>query len=346
MAKKYDNFLDEILGEFGEAVVVKRDEDIRAISTGSISLDASIGIGGIPRGKITEIFGSESTGKTTTALSCVKTVIHEGGKVLYIDVENVLNFKLLKNMLGEEIPEDRLVILTAEDAESALYMAELGIKHNEYDLIVIDSIGALVGKVEKEETLSKETMAVVPRIVTRFLKRIVFDINFSKTALLILNQVRANVGSYTKGYTTPGGFELRHLASVRITLNKGAQIKAGEDIIGIDVPFTIRKNKLAPPFRSFHFPIIFGKGIDSYTDLVTFCSMLGVIQKAGSYYKFEGETLGQGKKATAEYLEGNKETLDKIKEMVYNVLTQKEEGFKIDDDFVSEPDDEGEIVDG
>jgi len=319
MTKEKD-FLDLILEEFGDAVVIKRDENITAISTGSLALDASIGIGGIPRGKITEISGPPGSGKTTIALSTMRNAVKEGGKVLYMDLENSLNYSIIDAMIGMEVPEDKFILLTADNAENAFDMIELAIKRNEFDLIVIDSVGVLISKKELKGTMETETMTVIPRLMTKFLKRICFNINFSKTALLVLNQIRANIGGYARSYVTTGGKELEHLASVRISLTKGQTLMHGTDAIGIISKFVVKKNKLAPPFRGFTLPIVFGKGVDTYMDSLEFCEMLGVVKKSGSYYKLDGETIGQGKVAASNYLRENPEALSKITEMVYGIL--------------------------
>lgn len=309
------DFLDTIISNFGEKVVIRTDSKIEAISTGSLSLDVSVGIGGIPRGKITEIFGAEGSGKTTLALSIAKSVLDAGGKVLYLDVEIMLDFNLIHNLLGEELPEDRFTVIASQKAEDVLAMAETAIAHGEFDLIVIDSIGALISKKELDEDINKETVAVIPKLISKFLRRILFDISYSKTALVVLNQVRDDFsakGMY-KSYATPGGHELKHLAAVRISLSRRSDLKIGEQKVGILSNFTVKKNKLAAPFRSFSIPIIFGTGIDYYADVVDFASLLGIITKSGSWYKLDGDNMGQGRFATCDFL---KENPDKVTDIV------------------------------
>lgn len=317
------DFLDTIIDKFGEAVVIRKDSKIEPIPTGSLSLDISIGIGGIPRGKITEIYGAEGSGKTTLALSISKTVLDGGGKVLYIDVENMLDFSLIHNLLGEKLPEDRFVVLTSQKAEDVLAMAETAIGYGDFDLIVVDSVGALISKKELEVEMSKDTVAPIPKLISKFLRRVLFDVNTSRTALLMLNQVRDNFSSTTmfKSYETPGGHELKHLAAVRIFLSKKMDLKIGDEKIGISTSFIVKKNKLSAPFRSFTIPIMFGKGIDGIADIVDFASLLGVVKKSGSWYKYDGENLGQGKFASRDFLQENRETLDKIIAECYELAT-------------------------
>ena len=320
MAKKEKSFIDNILDEFGDKVLDNHTKKIEAISTGCLSLNTSIGVGGIPRGMITTMYGPEGSGKTTIALNTGKQVANAGGKVLYIDVENLLNTSLLKAVLGEDTNTDNFVILTPSSAEDAFIMAEKGIESEEFELVVIDSIGAMASRKEKEIEFDKDTMGILPRIVARFIKRNVYDIRTKNVAVLILNQVRDNVGAYRGGFKMPGGHQLMHESTVIISLTKGELLTRGKDTVGIVTKFVIKKNKLAPPFRSFTIPILFGQGIDYYSDLIDFAKLLGVITSSGPYYKFGDESLGKGKVEVRERLMNSKETLDKIEEKVYNTV--------------------------
>ncbi len=323
MPKKETTFLDKILEEFGEKVLDNHKKKIEAISTGCLSLDTSIGIGGIPRGMITELSGPEGSGKTTVALNTAKVLAATGSKTLYIDVENLLNTSIMKAVLGEDAKVENIIPLTPDSAEDAFIMAEKGIESGEFDLIVIDSVGAMASRKEKEIEFDKDTMGQLPKIVARFIKRNTYSIRTSNVAVLILNQVRDNVGAYRGGYKTPGGHQLAHQAAVRISLTKGEDLKRGEEKVGILTKFVVKKNKLAPPFRSFTIPIIFGQGIDYFADMIDFAKLLGVISGAGAYYKFEEETLGKGKAETRERLIQDKSTLDRLVEKVYNVVNHE-----------------------
>lgn len=322
MAKRDATFIDSIIDTFGDGVVDNSGKKIEAISTGCLSLDTSIGIGGIPKGKFTELFGPEGSGKTTIALNTAKQVSKAGGKTLYIDVENLLNPSILKAVLGEDTDTESIVILTPDSAEDAFTMAEMGLESNEFQLVVIDTIGAMASKKEKEKEFEKATVGQLPTLVSRFIKRNIFDIRTKNIAVLVLNQVRDNIGGMSrfKSYKTPGGHLLQHEAAVRISLTKGENLKRNNEIVGILTKFVVKKNKLAPPFRSFTIPILFGQGIDYYSDLIDFAKLLGVIVGSGAFYKFEGETIGKGKAETREYLINNKEALDKIVEKVYNIV--------------------------
>lgn len=333
-------FIDKVVEDFGDAVLIGKDEKIEPISTGCLSLDASIGIGGIPKGRITTIWGAEGSGKTTLALSVARTALHNGEKVLYVDVENMLDMGLVESIIGEKLPEGKFIILTPDTAEDALAMTDEGISSGEFALVILDSVGALAPREEKEKRFDKDSMTLTSRLVARFIRISAFNMAKNKVAVLVVNQVRDKIGSYVKMYDTPGGHALKHAAAVVISLSKSKEIKAGEKAIGILSQFVIKKNKVAPPFRSYFIPITFGKGIDFLADTVNFCEMLGVIKKNGSYYNFEDEKLGQGLVNASKYLEEHSDTLDKIKERVYNIVeSQKvvleeelEEGLREEDE--------------
>lgn len=343
MAKKEKKFVDEILDLFGEKVLDNHTKTIEAISTGCLSLNTSIGVGGIPRGMITTMYGPEGSGKTTIALNTAKQVANAGDKVLYIDVENLLNTSLLKAVLGEDTNVDNIIILTPDSAEDAFIMAEKGISSEEFKLVVIDSVGAMASRKEKEVDFDKDTMGQLPRIVSRFIKRNVYDIRTKNVAVLILNQVRDNVGSYVKSFKMPGGHQLYHESAVIISLTKGENLVKGKsEVIGIVTKFVIKKNKLAPPFRSFTIPILFGQGIDYFSDLIDFAKLLGVITLSGPYYKFNDQNLGKGKVETRENLMKSTETLDKIQETVYNIVNHQSNVSELLNDL---EDEFGETVD-
>lgn len=336
------DFLDGIIEQFGDSAIKEQSDKIDVISTGCLSLDVSIGVGGIPRGKITEIFGSEGGGKTTLALSIVKEALKEDVKVLYVDAEHMLDYGLLKDMIGEDLDKSKLVILNPKTAEDAFTMLESGINSGEFAVVILDSIGALAPQKEQEDEFADANVGLVARMVTKFLRRNVHEIEQKNVALILLNQVRDKIGAYMASFETPGGHALKHFTSLRISLSRGQEIKVGNETVGIMTKFVIKKNKLSAPFRSYTVPIIFGKGIDTFSDVVDFCSMLGVIKKKGSYYKYEDVSLGQGKLAAGDYLEKNPDTLDRIKIEVYNVLNKY---TSIDVDAVKESDEEEEIKD-
>jgi recombination protein RecA len=319
-----DNFLDAIVEKFGDNVLSNlRGDNIESMSSGSLSMDASIGIGGFPKGRFTEIAGAEGTGKTTLAITTSLKEIDNGGKVLYIDTENMLSYYTIEQMLGRSIDKSKFILLQPELAEQALMIAEKGITSGEFTLVVIDTVAALAPQEEKEKEFDEFTMGQLPRLMAKFFRRNASDVKVANVAVLLLNQIRDKIGSYMGGYETPGGHAIKHYASVRVALTKGTEIKQGEDKIGINSRFVIKKNKMGPPFRSFEIPIIFGKGVDYYTDAVSFCETLGILKKSGAFYKFEGETIGQGRNNTAQFLRDNPEILAKIEELLYNTINKE-----------------------
>lgn len=318
-----DSFLDAIVEKFGENVLSNvRGDSIESMSSGSLSLDASIGIGGFPKGRFTEIAGAEGTGKTTLAVTTALKEIDNGGRVLYIDTENMLSYFTIESMLNRPVDKTKFILLQPELAEQALMIAEKGITSGEFTLIIIDTIAALAPQEEKEKEFDEYTMGQLPRLMAKFFRRNASNVKVSNVAFILLNQIRDKIGSYMGGYETPGGHAIKHYASVRVALTKGTEIKQGEDKIGINTRFVIRKNKMGPPLRSFEIPIIFGKGVDYYTDAVSFCEILGILKKSGAFYKFEGETIGQGRNNTAQFLRDNPETLARLEEQLYNTLSK------------------------
>lgn len=329
-----NDFFSEIEDRLGKGTIVTENVPYDIIPTGSLALDVSTGVGGIPRGKLVELFGAEGTGKTTLALEISRNAIEMGGKVLYIDVENMLDYKYASKISGDSTFKN-LIIARPDTAEDAFMAAEAGINSKDFTLIIFDSVGALAPKKEKDDEFEDANVALVPRLMSKFLRRASFRIRENNVGFIFINQVRDKIGGYVQGYNTPGGHALKHFTSLIIALNKGREIKAGEETIGSFVKFVIKKNKLAPPFRSHVIPFIFGEGIDRYKDFLTFSEMVGAVQKAGAYYKFEDETLGQGVNKTVEYLKEHPEVLDKIRNVVYTITTK----------YVKELDSVEEIVD-
>jgi len=318
-------FREDMKNKYGESslVTVERYLDAGVISTGSLSLDVSLGIGGIPRGVFTEIVGPESIGKTTIALSLTKHALDQGINVLYLDAERTLDLQYAKAIVGE-FDDDRLTIASPETAEDIFEVAEEGIVSGAFGVIILDSLGALAPKKELDDDLIDANVALLARLLTKWLRRNSFQVKKHNIAFIFLNQVRDNIGSYVRSYVSPGGNALKHFLTIRIKLTSGLKIKGKEkdDIRGIFPKYTVTKNKLAPPYRSGILPIIFGKGIDYYRDVIEFAKRLGILRQSGAYYKFEGETLGQGVDKTIEFLKKNKETLDKIVEMCYDILEE------------------------
>lgn len=325
MAKKEESFLDRVLDEFGEDIVLRKyEEGIPAIPTGSLALDVSIGIGGIPKGRFTEIYGPEGGGKTTLLLNVAKHALMTGERVLYIDTENGLDYAYAEEVLGKLMKEDNPVFVQPQSAEDSFEIAMQGID-NDFSCILFDSVAALSPREELDKGMDKMQIGLAPRITSKFLRKVAYEVRKREVAFIYTNQVRANIGSYFGGYTTPAGYALKHYTSVRIYLSKSKDIEENDKIVGNFVNFVIKKNKVGIPFRQATTNIIYGKGIDYYRDVISFASLLGVIKNRGSYFAFEDETIGNkpGVTNTSRALAKDQKLLDKIVEMCYNITGAK-----------------------
>lgn len=328
MAKKKDSFLGFLEDKYSDYIITDHSYDlISAIPTGSISLDFATGIGGIPVGRFTEIYGAESSGKTTLCLNIARNVYNSGNKVLFIDIEHGIDYGYINAIVGEVDP-DRFILVAPDLSDEAFDIAEKAIASGEFRLIVLDSLGNLVSKAERENPFEKDTMGRISRDLTKFLRRNSHGIRTSNTAFIFINQVRDKIGAYVPTQESPGGHALRHICSLRISLSSTGSSKArltvGDNDIGIVVTFSIKKNKLAKPFMTASFPIIWGVGVYGEKDLVDFSENMGIIKRAGAYYKYtlnDSEiTLGQGLQATIDFLKNNQEVLDSIKKECYDIM--------------------------
>jgi recombination protein RecA len=334
-SKQKISFLDYIVDKYGSDFVVSDECQILkldSIPTGSIALDFSLGVGGIPQGRFSELDGPESVGKSTLALSIASNCIRQGGKVLYIDVENTMSYDYIRALVDQDFSLDNILLVQPETAEEAFEIAERGIQSKEFRLIIFDSIGGLAPQKEKEDEFTDANVALVPRLLSKFLRRTAFDVRNNNVAFLFLNQVRDNIGSYVRSYTLPGGHALKHFCSIMVSMSKGEQIKFGDDIVGITSKFTVKKNKLAPPFRSFFLSIFFGKGIDTVRDLVDFGITMGVLQKGGPYIKYKDEVIGKGTVNAVEYLGEHKEIFEAVKNELMALSSTKVENVIEDDE--------------
>lgn len=322
MAKKIksEDFLKELQDNY-DKFTSRREDKLEVIPTGALSLDISTEIGGIPRGRITMIYGPYSSAKTTLCLNIAKNAVDMGLEVLYVDVENSLDASYINNIVGE-LPEELFKLYQPDTAETSLEICELGIRSGEFKLVILDSIGALAPEEELEKDLTDSSMMLIPRLLSKFLRRNTYIIKEQNVAFILVNQVRSNPKSYMGTYEVPGGNALRHFTSLWIALSRGQVIKQGEDKIGIYSSFVIKKNKLGRPFRAHDFPLIFGEGIDRIWNVIEFADMIGVIQKRGSFYSYEGNTLGQGVVKTKAFLKENPVILDKIIQECYNVTAK------------------------
>jgi len=344
MAKKtnidFYEQLEETYSDYLRTAEKDAEHKIKAIPTGSFSLDTSLGIGGIPMRKFTEIYGAESSGKTTLALTISKNALELGYNVLYVDAEQAIDFDRAQAIIGDvALDNKKFVLLQPEIMESALQICEDGIRSKNFGLIVLDSIAAMTPREMKREdkTLNDSFPFILAKKLTVFLQRNAYDINFYDLAFVGVNQVRDDTSNtFYKTYSTPGGHQWKHLLAVRIMLSKMSDIKQSDDTIGILSKFLIKKSKIAPPFRSFTIPMMFETGIDEYRDIIEFAVSLGVIMKASSTYMFNDVNLGKGMNKAIEYLKSNKDTLDIIKDLCYTIINNK--SIEIKEELIEEAD--------
>jgi len=310
--------VDEIKQRFGEGAIMKLKEvravNVDAIPTGSISMDFALGVGGVPRGRVIEIFGSESSGKTTLALHIIAEAQKRNGVGAFIDAEHALDPDYAKR-IGVNI--DDLLISQPDSGEQALQIVETLVKSEDIDVIVIDSVAALVPKAEIAGEMGEFQIGLQARLMSQALRKLSGIIAKTKTIVIFLNQTRMKIGiAWGNPETTSGGLALKFYSSIRIELKRIAQIKHGEEIIGSRIKAKIVKNKVAPPFKTTEFDIYYNEGISYEGDIISFGIKTGIIKRAGSWLQFEDTKLGQGTEASKEFLKANKDIAEKIKELL------------------------------
>lgn len=318
-----DDAISEIKQKFGEGAIMKlkdaKSVNVGVISTGSFSVDLALGVGGIPRGRVSEIFGPESSGKTTVALHVLAEVQKHKGVGAFIDAEHALDPDYAKK-IGVDV--ENLLIAQPDSAEQALQIVETLIRSGEVDAIVVDSVAALVPKAEVAGDMGDFQIGLQARLMSQALRKLSSIVAKTKTAVIFLNQTRMKIGvMFGNPETTPGGLALKFYSSVRIDLRRIAQIKHGDEIIGSRIRAKIVKNKVAPPFRTAEFDIIYNKGISYLGDLLGTALKEEVIKKSGSWLQYGNLKLGQGMEGSRQYLEQNPETAKKIKEEIIQKLS-------------------------
>ena len=312
--------MDEIKQRFGEGAIMKLREaravDVDAIPTGSVSLDLVLGIGGMPRGRVIEIFGPESSGKSTLALHICAEAQKQGGIAAFIDAEHALDPDYTER-IGVNI--DNLLISQPDSGEQALQIVETLVRSGEVDIIVIDSVAALVPKAEIAGEVGEFQIGLQARLMSQALRKLSGIISKTKTVVIFLNQTRMKIGvMFGNPETTPGGLALKFYASIRINLRRIAQIKYKDEIIGSRIKAKIVKNKVAPPFKIAEFDIYYNEGISYWGDILNAGIEAKVIKKAGSWLQFEDIKLGQGMEASKEFLKKNSAMAEKIKKALFS----------------------------
>ena len=328
--KALDAAIAHIEKQYGKGAVMKLgkapDFNVDAISTGSMTLDMALGIGGVPRGRIVEIYGPESSGKTTVALHIVAQAQKLSGEVAFIDVEHALD-PVYAQALGVDI--DNLLVSQPDSGEQALEIAEALVRSGAIDCIVLDSVAAMVTKSEIEGEMGENHVGLLARLMSQAMRKLTSVISKSNCVAIFINQVREKIGvMYGNPETTPGGRALKFYSSVRIEVRKGETIKVGSEPIGARTKCKVVKNKVSPPFKECEFDLIFGKGIDRVGEVCDLATDLDIIKKSGAWFSYNGQKIGQGRENAKEFLRTNpeimKEIEDKIKENQDSiVLTSK-----------------------
>ena len=350
--KALDAALSQIEKQFGKGAVMKLGDNnakmaVEVVPTGSLSLDLALGVGGLPKGRIIEIYGPESGGKTTVTLHAIAETQKLGGMAAFIDVEHALDPVYAKS-LGVDI--DHLIVSQPDTGEQALEIMETLARSGAIDIVVLDSVAAMVTKAEIDGEIGDSFVGVQARLMSAAMRKLTSVISKSNTVAIFINQVREKIGvMYGNPETTPGGRALKFYASVRIEVRKGEKIVDGGEIIGYTTKCKVVKNKVAPPFKETQFDMIFGEGISRLGEIITMGEELGFIKKSGAWYSYNGERLGQGKEKTKKFLKENDdlrlEIEGKIKENMSKLdMSASEDGEGTDDADTSESAAENELM--
>ena len=317
--------LSQVEKAFGKGAIMRLGAAeklaIEAISTGSLSLDLALGVGGLPKGRITEIYGPESGGKTTLALHCVAEAQRSGGLALYIDAEHALDTEYAR-ALGVDV--DKLYISQPSHGEEALEIADAIVRSGAVDLVVVDSVAALVPKAEFEGEIGDSFVGIQARMMSQALRKLGGSLSKSNTAAIFINQIREKIGvMYGNPETTPGGRALKFWASVRLEVRRGDALKIGAEQIGCRTKVKVVKNKVAPPFKTAEFDMIFGKGISRAGDVLDIGAVRGMIGRAGTYYNYGDVRLGQGRDNARQYLEEHPAIFDELDKKIRDEVKQE-----------------------
>lgn len=340
--------LGQIEKQFGKGSIMKMDEtainkDLQVVPTGSISLDLALGVNGLPRGRIIEIFGPESSGKTTLCLSIVHQMQKIGGTCAYIDAENALDVVYAKK-LGVKV--DDLLISQPDTGEQALEITDMLVRSGAVDLVVIDSVAALIPKAELEGDMGDTHVGLQARLMSQALRKLTGNIKRANTLVIFINQIRMKIGApaYSSPETTTGGNALKFYASIRIDIRRIGSIKNGDEIIGNETKVKIVKNKVAPPFKQAEFEILYGEGISIYSEIINLATLAGFLKRSGAWYSYKGKKVAQGRENLRAYLKDNKDITDELYKLVsgikdINLLDTPEDEIddheNNDDDFLA-----------
>ena len=324
--KSLDNALGQIERQFGSGTVMrmgeKRHEKIPAIPTGSLGLDLALGIGGLPKGRIVEIYGPESSGKTTLTLEVIAQCQKMGGTAAFIDAEHALD-PIYAEKLGVNV--DELLVSQPDTGEQALEVADIMVASGGIDILVIDSVAALVPKAEIEGEMGDHHVGLQARLMSQALRKITGNVKKSDTLVIFINQIRHKIGvMFGSQETTAGGNALKFYSSVRMDIRRIGTVKEGDEAVGNETRVKVVKNKVSPPFRQAEFQILYNKGINRLGEIIDKGVELDIIEKAGAWYSYNGEKIGQGKSKSIEFLEENKKLLNAIEKQVVEAINKEE----------------------
>ena len=340
--KALNQALEQIQKQYGKGAIMKLGDagpvsNLDVISTGSISLDLATGVGGYPKGRIIEIYGPESSGKTTLTLHAIAEAQKKGGQAAFIDAEHALDPVYAKN-LGVNV--DELLVSQPDTGEQALEICEMLARSGALDIIVIDSVAALVPKAEIQGEMGDSHVGLQARLMSQALRKIAGAVNKSNTCVIFINQLREKIGiMFGNPETTTGGRALKFYASMRLDVRRVETIKKGEEMLGNRTRVKIVKNKVAPPFKKSEFDIMYGTGISLAGDILDTATEIGIIEKAGSWYSYNGERIGQGRENVKTYLEEHPSVLEEIRSRVMKHFEDSkkpadEKGIRVDEDGV------------
>lgn len=310
--------LANIEKQFGKGAIMRMAEgteieDIDTVSTGSLGLDLALGVGGLPRGRIIEVFGPESSGKTTLTLHVIAEMQKLGGTCAFIDAEHALDIQYAKR-LGVDVPN--LLLSQPDTGEQALEIADALVRSGSVDLIVVDSVAALTPKSEIEGDMGEALPGLQARLMSQALRKLTGSITRTKSMVVFINQIRMKIGGYGNPETTTGGNALKFYSSVRLDIRRTGGIKKGDEVIGNETRVKVVKNKVAPPFKQATFDILYGEGISRTGEIIDIGSDLGVIEKSGAWYSYNGQKIAQGKEKAREYLASNPEVCEEIEQKI------------------------------
>mgnify|MGYP000109044502 CR=1 FL=1 len=321
--KALQSALSQIEKQFGKGSIMKLGDqginhDIEVVPSGIISLDAALGIGGYPKGRVIEIYGHESSGKTTLTLLAIAQCQKQGGIAAFVDAEHALDPKYAA-ILGVDV--DNLIVSQPDTGEQALEIVDMLVRSGGVDMVVIDSVAALTPKAEIEGDMGDSHMGLQARLMSQALRKLTANIKRSNTLVMFINQIRMKIGvMFGNPETTTGGNALKFYASVRLEIRKGSAIKDGTDINGNEIRVKIVKNKVAPPFKQTEFELIYGEGVSLEAELIDLGVKHGIVEKSGAWYSYKGKKIGQGKEKSKEYLKENTAEKDEIEKLVLEAV--------------------------